>query len=121
MCTYYYFIAVKWLGDNRVRPLVISDAKAKDKISSVKRWGAAQGKMINPILIISYESLRVYTPYLKNSPIGLLLCDEGHRLKNGASQLFEKLNSLTVARRVILSGTPIQVGFFFSLNDTLYS
>lgn len=65
--------------------------------------------MINPILIISYESLRVYTPYLKNSPIGLLLCDEGHRLKNSGSLLFEKLNSLTVTRRVILSGTPIQV------------
>ncbi|GAA5802781.1 hypothetical protein HPULCUR_008256 [Helicostylum pulchrum] len=110
---------VKWLGDNRVRPLVISDAKAKDKISSVKRWGAAQGKMINPILIISYESLRVYTPYLKNSPIGLLLCDEGHRLKNAGSQLFEKLNSLTVARRVILSGTPIQNDLieYYSLLD----
>lgn len=94
-----------------MRPLVISDAKAKDKVSAVKRWGAAQGRMINPILIISYESLRVYTPYLKNSPIGLLLCDEGHRLKNSGSLLFEKLNSLTVTRRVILSGTPIQVTY----------
>ncbi|KAI7894798.1 P-loop containing nucleoside triphosphate hydrolase protein [Mucor mucedo] len=110
---------VKWLGDNRVRPLVISDAKAKDKVSAVKRWGAAQGRMINPILIISYESLRVYTPYLKNSPIGLLLCDEGHRLKNSGSLLFEKLNSLTVTRRVILSGTPIQNDLieYYSLLD----
>jgi len=41
-------------------------------------------------------------------PIGLMLCDEGHRLKNGESQTFEALNSLNVKKRVILSGTPIQ-------------
>jgi DNA repair and recombination RAD54-like protein len=37
-----------------------------------------------------------------------MLCDEGHRLKNGESQTFEALTSLNVRKRVILSGTPIQ-------------
>jgi DNA repair and recombination RAD54-like protein len=45
---------------------------------------------------------------LKNTKIGLMLCDEGHRLKNGDSQTFTALNGLNVSRRVILSGTPIQ-------------
>jgi DNA repair and recombination RAD54-like protein len=45
---------------------------------------------------------------LKGAPVGLLLCDEGHRLKNGESQTFTALNSLNVQKRVILSGTPIQ-------------
>jgi DNA repair and recombination RAD54-like protein len=61
---------------------VIDNSGSKEKISAVKRWGAAQGQVVNPILIISYESLRAYSKYLKKSPIGLLMCDEGHRLKN---------------------------------------
>jgi DNA repair and recombination RAD54-like protein len=48
----------------------------------VRRWGNAQGTIATPVLIISYESLRDHAKTLKNSPIGLLLCDEGHRLKN---------------------------------------
>lgn len=73
--------------------------------------------MVRPVLIVSYETLRLYTDELKNTPIGLLLCDEGHRLKNGESQTFVALNSLNVVRRVILSGTPIQndLSEYFSL------
>lgn len=46
-----------------------------------------------------------------------MLCDEGHRLKNGDSQTFTALNSLSCKRRVILSGTPIQndLSEYFSL------
>ncbi|CDH48267.1 dna repair and recombination protein rad54 [Lichtheimia corymbifera JMRC:FSU:9682] len=110
---------VKWLGESRVRPLVIDNAGSKEKITAVKRWSAAQGQIVNPVLIISYETLRSYTKYLKKSPIGLLLCDEGHRLKNGTSLLFQELNSLPVRRRVILSGTPIQndLSEYYSLFD----
>ncbi|KAI9248563.1 P-loop containing nucleoside triphosphate hydrolase protein [Phascolomyces articulosus] len=109
----------KWLGENRVRPLVVDNSNSKEKILTVKRWAAAQGQIVNPVLIISYETLRSYTKYLKNSPIGLLLCDEGHRLKNGSSLLFQELNSLPVQRRVILSGTPIQndLSEYYSLLD----
>ncbi|KAL7329132.1 DNA-dependent ATPase protein rad54 [Mucor circinelloides] len=97
---------VKWLGATRVQPLTVDVGNSKEKITAVKRWGANQGK--NSILIISYESLRAYTKYLKKTSIGVLLCDEGHRLKNRESKLFQELNSLNVTRRVILSGTPIQ-------------
>ncbi|KAI7854251.1 P-loop containing nucleoside triphosphate hydrolase protein [Circinella umbellata] len=109
----------KWLGENRVRPLVVDNSNSKEKIATVKRWSAAQGQVVNPVLIVSYETLRAYTKYLKNSPIGLLLCDEGHRLKNGSSLLFQELNSLPVQRRVILSGTPIQndLSEYYSLLD----
>jgi DNA repair and recombination protein RAD54 and RAD54-like protein len=33
-------------------------------------------------MIVSYETLRTLTVHLANATIGLLLCDEGHRLKN---------------------------------------
>jgi len=82
------------------------------------------------VMIVSYETLRTLTVHLANCKIGLLLCDEGHRLKNSGniyefafftpslltrslthleSLTFQALNSLDVKRRVILSGTPIQV------------
>lgn len=43
--------------------------------------------VVNPVLIISYESLRMYAPVLAQTPIGLILCDEGHRLKNSGNHL----------------------------------
>lgn len=39
---------VKWLGESRVRPLVIDNAGSKEKITAVKRWSAAQGQIVNP-------------------------------------------------------------------------
>jgi DNA repair and recombination protein RAD54 and RAD54-like protein len=60
------------------------------------------------VMIVSYESLRLNVDLIGSTPIGLMLCDEGHRLKNGDSQTFTALSSLNVQRRVILSGTPIQ-------------
>jgi SNF2 family DNA or RNA helicase len=38
----------------------------------------------------------------------LVVCDEGHRLKNANIKASQALNSLKTRRRVILSGTPIQ-------------
>lgn len=64
--------------------------------------------MNRPVLIVSYETLRLYAEEFRNTQIGLMLCDEGHRLKNGESLTFTALNNLNVQKRVILSGTPIQ-------------
>jgi DNA repair and recombination RAD54-like protein len=60
------------------------------------------------VLIVSYETLRTLTTELGQAEVGLLLCDEGHRLKNSESLTYETLNSIKAKRRVILSGTPIQ-------------
>lgn len=35
-----------------------------------------------PVMIVSYETLRNLQEELGNTEVGLLLCDEGHRLKN---------------------------------------
>lgn len=87
-------------------------------------------------MVVSYETLRTLQEELEGCPVGLLLCDEGHRLKNSGeclyscflhrltvqrvstdSQTFQALNALNVQRRVILSGTPIQndLSEYFSL------
>ncbi|KAI9822145.1 MAG: DNA-dependent ATPase protein rad54 [Thelocarpon impressellum] len=110
---------VKWLGEGALTPFAIDGKASKAELSSqLRQWSIASGRaVVRPVLIVSYETLRLNVDELKNTPIGLLLCDEGHRLKNGESQTFNALNGLNVARRVILSGTPIQndLSEYFSL------
>lgn len=101
---------VKWLGPDAITPFAVDGKASKEELTQQMRgWASATGRAVTrPVLIVSYETLRLYVDELRNAPIGLMLCDEGHRLKNGESQTFEALNSLNVRKRVILSGTPIQ-------------
>ncbi|KAL7641097.1 UNVERIFIED_CONTAM: hypothetical protein RMT77_008234 [Armadillidium vulgare] len=62
----------------------------------------------NPVLILSYESFRLHADILQKSSIGLLICDEGHRLKNFESQTYQTLMGIRAKKRVLISGTPIQ-------------
>lgn len=41
-------------------------------------------------------------------PIGLVICDEGHRLKSGNNKTTSMFSAIKTPRRIILSGTPIQ-------------
>lgn len=102
---------MKWLGKDVLTPFAIDGKCSKAELTTqLKQWAAASGRGVTrPVLIVSYETLRLNVAGLQDVPIGLLLCDEGHRLKNGESQTFTALNGLKVDRRVILSGTPIQV------------
>lgn len=43
-------------------------------------------------------------------PLARYHADEGHKLKNPRMQLRKQLDAVPVALRVIISGTPIQVG-----------
>ena len=62
-----------------------------------------------PVLIVSYDALRTHAEVLAEAPIGLLVCDEGHRLKSSAGSLtIDALNRFTRARKIILTGTPMQ-------------
>ncbi|KAL6233173.1 hypothetical protein BDW75DRAFT_232206 [Aspergillus navahoensis] len=100
----------KWLGKDTITPFAVDGKASKTELTSqLKQWAISSGRsIVRPVLIVSYETLRMYVDTLKDSPIGLLLCDEGHRLKNKESLTWTALNSLNVQRRVILSGTPIQ-------------
>ncbi|EEH48816.2 DNA-dependent ATPase RAD54 [Paracoccidioides brasiliensis Pb18] len=110
---------VKWLGKDAVTPFVVDGKATKAELTSqLRQWAISSGRaVVRPVLIVSYETLRLNVDEIKDTQIGLLLCDEGHRLKNGDSQTFTALNSLNVDRRVILSGTPIQndLSEYFSL------
>lgn len=129
----------KWLGKGTLTPLAVdgtgmggkggaklntgsmstaSGANNGPVAAAIRQWAQASGRaIVRPVLIISYETLRRNVTELSQTEVGLLLCDEGHRLKNGESLTFTALDSLKVQRRVILSGTPIQndLSEYFSL------
>ncbi|KAK0648771.1 DNA repair protein rhp54 [Cercophora newfieldiana] len=110
---------VKWLGADAITPFAIDGKASKEELTrQLRQWAISTGRAVTrPVIIVSYETLRLNVEELKNTQIGLMLCDEGHRLKNGDSQTFTALNNLNVSRRVILSGTPIQndLSEYFSL------
>ncbi|XP_063696815.1 DNA repair and recombination protein RAD54-like [Culicoides brevitarsis] len=97
----------KWLGA-RVNCLAIDGNSKEQTTKSLEQFMANQGRSCSPILIISYESFRMYSNILNESEVGMVLCDEGHRLKNCENQTYQALMGLQTKRRVLLSGTPIQ-------------
>jgi DNA repair and recombination protein RAD54 and RAD54-like protein len=112
---------VKWLGKDTLTPFAIDGKATKEELTTqMRQWSIASGRSVTrPVLIVSYETLRLNIDELRDTKIGLILCDEGHRLKNADSNTYIALNSLNVDRRVILSGTPIQNDLteYYSLLD----
>ncbi|CAH1101909.1 unnamed protein product [Psylliodes chrysocephalus] len=94
-----------WLKGRLQSIIMDGGADAKKKLLQFMQ---GQGRTSIPVLIISYETFRMHASILHSSEIGLVLCDEGHRLKNCENQTYRALMGLKAKRRVLLSGTPIQ-------------
>uniref|UniRef100_A0A8C1JX16 DNA repair and recombination protein RAD54-like n=1 Tax=Cyprinus carpio TaxID=7962 RepID=A0A8C1JX16_CYPCA len=104
----WYNEVAKWLG-GRIQPLAI-DGGSKDEIDrKLESFMSQHGMRVpTPILIISYETFRLHAGVLHKGKVGLVICDEGHRLKNSDNQTYQALNAMNAQRRVLISGTPIQ-------------
>jgi len=70
-------------------------------------------------MITSYEMLVRYVEEIEKINFDLMICDEGHRLKNTNTNTSISLNQIKCKRKVLLSGTPIQneLAEFFALID----
>uniref|UniRef100_A0A670IE18 RAD54 homolog B n=1 Tax=Podarcis muralis TaxID=64176 RepID=A0A670IE18_PODMU len=89
----------KWLGSERIKVfLVDQDHKVEEFINSP----------LYSVLIISYEMFLRSLDQIQKAQFGLVICDEGHRLKNAAIKTTTALASLSCERRIILTGTPVQ-------------
>uniref|UniRef100_A0A0P4W6W4 DNA repair and recombination protein RAD54-like n=2 Tax=Scylla olivacea TaxID=85551 RepID=A0A0P4W6W4_SCYOL len=98
----------KWLK-GKLNALAIDSGTKTEIDSKLKGFMSTFGRRpINPVLIISYETFRLHAHVLHQGEVGLVLCDEGHRLKNCENQTYQALMGLKAKRRVLLSGTPIQ-------------
>ncbi|KAL8610538.1 hypothetical protein ACOMHN_060458 [Nucella lapillus] len=89
----------KWLGLERLQVFAVTgDSRVEDYVKTT----------VYPVLIISYEMFVRTYEMVKAVPFDLVVCDEGHRLKNTAIKTTSLISSLASRRRVVLSGTPIQ-------------
>ncbi|CAA7259250.1 unnamed protein product [Cyclocybe aegerita] len=103
----------KWLGRDRVGIMTCDKNN-----SSVDTFGRSK---VYEVLIIGYERLRTVIDKLTDlhPPIGLVICDEGHRLKSANNKTASVFKALATRRRIILSGTPIQndLGEFHAMSE----
>ena len=96
----------KWLK-GRVRTLPIAESCRSDVIAAIAQYLSPRNQ--TPVLILSYETFRIHSArFSKPGCCDLLICDEAHRLKNDETLTNKALDALPCARRVLLSGTPIQ-------------
>lgn len=97
----------KWLGFERLKPVsVLSGTKT---FSTQESIAAFVHGVAHRAIIISYEMFRSYAADLYKSDCGLLICDEGHRLKSAqGNKTIDALLQMPCRRRVILTGTPVQ-------------
>uniref|UniRef100_A0A3Q1H4K0 RAD54 homolog B n=1 Tax=Anabas testudineus TaxID=64144 RepID=A0A3Q1H4K0_ANATE len=87
----------KWLGRERISVFTV------DQDHRIEQFVLSP---LHSVLVISYEMLlRCLEQVLE---FGLIICDEGHRLKNSSIKTSSALSSLSCNRRVILTGTPVQ-------------
>ncbi|GET88913.1 DNA repair and recombination protein RAD54, putative [Leishmania tarentolae] len=93
----------KWLGEGVVKHFAISESTPKgDRI--ISRFDSD-----GDVLVISYDQLRKYIVRISGlRSVELVVCDEGHRLKNAEVKTTKAVDMLPTRNRVILSGTPIQ-------------
>ncbi|XP_043200083.1 DNA repair and recombination protein RAD54B-like [Amphibalanus amphitrite] len=98
----------KWLGKERLAVFAV------DQNHTVREFA---GGRICPVLIVSYEMAVRSLAELQRCQFDLMICDEGHRLKNSNIKTATALTSLECPRRVLMTGTPVQNDLleFFSL------
>eukprot|EP01065_Artemidia_motanka_P014839 TRINITY_DN18667_c0_g1_i1.p1 TRINITY_DN18667_c0_g1~~TRINITY_DN18667_c0_g1_i1.p1 ORF type:complete len:1131 (+),score=275.36 TRINITY_DN18667_c0_g1_i1:70-3462(+) len=89
----------------RIDPCAI----AQSTVRGERILNTFEGDQTRNVLIISYDQLRKYEERLSQMRcVELVICDEGHRLKNAEIKTTRAVNMIPTPRRVILSGTPIQ-------------
>eukprot|EP01105_Mastigella_eilhardi_P027712 TRINITY_DN8706_c0_g1_i1.p1 TRINITY_DN8706_c0_g1~~TRINITY_DN8706_c0_g1_i1.p1 ORF type:complete len:893 (-),score=240.89 TRINITY_DN8706_c0_g1_i1:49-2727(-) len=93
----------KWLGDQVQVVGIGESSKTADSKINALQYGDAS------VLVISYDQLKIRAKKIYEvKSIGLVICDEGHKLKNAKIKTSQAVSGVPTLRRIILSGTPIQ-------------
>lgn len=94
----------KWLSPERLATTTVRGGGAKAKAAATT-W-AVPAQRASQVLVTSFESLRGIAAEVAAAQPGILVCDEGHRLKGGGAKTLAALRALSAPRRIILTGTP---------------
>ena len=94
----------KWLGANKLNVLTLNNAMTNEK-RDILNFGKLN---VYQVLVVNYEKIMAHFDELSTVSFDLLVCDEGHRLKNSANKVLNNLIKLNIPKKVVLTGTPIQ-------------
>ncbi|XP_072023866.1 DNA repair and recombination protein RAD54B-like [Amphiura filiformis] len=89
----------KWLGNERIRAFDVGTDKKVDEFAR---------SPIYPVMVISYEMFIRSIAEIEKIKFDLIICDEGHRLKNTNIKTTSLIMGLPCRRRILLTGTPVQ-------------
>lgn len=107
----------KWMGRSSIGVLAVEGDGSKE----VERFISHRQYQV---LILGYERLRNCVQQLSRAvpSIGLVVCDEGHRLKSKDTKTTKCFDLLETRRRILLTGTPIQNDLreFYTMVDFVY-
>lgn len=89
----------------------LSKLKSGDRASVIEQWFNGGG-----VMILGYEIFRIlmqsneniYPTYLAAPGADVIICDEGHLLKNNKTSLSYVFGEIRTMRRILLTGTPLQ-------------
>ncbi|XP_045036822.1 transcriptional regulator ATRX homolog [Daphnia magna] len=98
-----------------------SSKTSKTRETKIKKW-----LNIGGVLILGYEIFRILTQEKKklteqdevfrqalvDPGPDVLICDEGHLLKNEDAEIYKAMNQICTRRRIMLTGTPLQNSLF---------
>lgn len=85
-----------------------AQASSCSRLSSKSKQNSASRHVKFHVLLTSYEMCLLETAFLQNIMWATMIVDEGHRLKNRDSKLFQALITMNVKQRILLTGTPLQ-------------
>jgi SNF2 family DNA or RNA helicase len=99
----------KWLGRASLPRRIVVKKGGNECSQQIRSFNIVKPNQ-SEALIISYDLFRVNSILLQDSKfIGLLVVDEGHRLKNSSgSMTLSTLESVKCEARLLITGTPIQ-------------
>jgi DNA repair and recombination RAD54-like protein len=93
----------KWLEGTGEIKHIICCGDRRDVINTLRKFKEDDNYNL---IVMSYDSFRIHGKLIEETG-DLLICDEGHKIKNRKIRTAVALNACATKRRVILTGTPI--------------
>jgi DNA repair and recombination RAD54-like protein len=99
----------KWLPQSASRGALFVQSGGKNPDVTIGRFLNFHSS-VHPILVLSYEMFRSFSNALNCvDSLDVIVCDEGHRLKNAdGTQTLNALSMCRACKRIVLTGTPVQ-------------